>query len=220
MMRGIGKDGEHLIPAFPYTSYATMSTADVLDMMTAFGIANIGEDWFFGRPDAPERLRHACNRLTAVIKASAKPVAVVLGATETTVSVSMDAEVSADGETGGTTICALPVDATCTELTTLNSDDTPGRVERLCAKARNPLTREIVEGFDIAALNIRPAAVCVYHAFVPTAVSFSHATPLQFTMNVSATGAATLLAATTIDPIAPPFAIAAPTKTSTNDAIS
>ena len=59
---------------------------------------------------------------------------------------------------------------TLMDLTTLNSDDTPGRVERLCAKARNPLTREIVEGFDIAALNIRPAAVCVYHAFVPTAV--------------------------------------------------
>lgn len=46
------------------------------------------------------------------------------GATETTVSVSMDAEVSADGDTGGTTLCSLPVDATCTELTTINSDGT------------------------------------------------------------------------------------------------
>lgn len=32
MMRGIGKDGEHLIPAFPYTSYAHMRMEDVLDV--------------------------------------------------------------------------------------------------------------------------------------------------------------------------------------------
>ncbi len=59
---------------------------------------------------------------------------------------------------------------TLMDLTTLNSDDTPGRVERLCAKARHPLTREIIDGYDIADLKIVPAAVCVYHAFVPTAV--------------------------------------------------
>jgi deoxyribose-phosphate aldolase len=59
---------------------------------------------------------------------------------------------------------------TLMDLTTLNSGDTPGRVERLCAKARHPLTDEIVEGYDIADLRIVPAAVCVYHAFVPTAV--------------------------------------------------
>ena len=59
---------------------------------------------------------------------------------------------------------------TLMDLTTLNSDDTPGRVERLCAKARHPLTNEIVEGYGIADLRIVPAAVCVYHAFVPTAV--------------------------------------------------
>ncbi len=59
---------------------------------------------------------------------------------------------------------------TLMDLTTLNSDDTPGRVERLCAKARHPLTNEIIDGYDIAELKIVPAAVCVYHAFVPTAV--------------------------------------------------
>jgi mono/diheme cytochrome c family protein len=32
MQKGIGKDGGHLIPAFPYTSYAKMSVADVLDV--------------------------------------------------------------------------------------------------------------------------------------------------------------------------------------------
>lgn len=47
-------------------------------------IANVGEDWFFGRPDAADRLNHACDRLAALIAASPKPVAVVLGATETT----------------------------------------------------------------------------------------------------------------------------------------
>lgn len=56
------------------------------------------------------------------------------------------------------------------DLTTLNSDDTPGRVERLCAKARHPLRSDIVAGFGIADLAIKPAAVCVYHSFVSTAV--------------------------------------------------
>ncbi len=68
-----------------------LSSHGLLEMMLKsdeydFGIANVGEDWFFGRPDADERLRHACNRLTGVIKASPKPVALVLGATETTVA--------------------------------------------------------------------------------------------------------------------------------------
>ncbi|MBK6562270.1 CoA-binding protein [Candidatus Amarobacter glycogenicus] len=46
-------------------------------------IANVGEDWFFGRPDASDRLKHACNRLAQICETSAKQVAVVLGATET-----------------------------------------------------------------------------------------------------------------------------------------
>jgi deoxyribose-phosphate aldolase len=59
---------------------------------------------------------------------------------------------------------------TLMDLTTLNSDDTPGRVERLCAKARHPLMRDIIDGLGIGDLTIRPAAVCVYHSFVSTAV--------------------------------------------------
>ncbi len=59
---------------------------------------------------------------------------------------------------------------TLMDLTTLNSDDTPGRVERLCAKARHPLGSDLIDGYGIADLKIVPAAVCVYHAFVPTAV--------------------------------------------------
>ena len=34
---------------------------------------------------------------------------------------------------------------TCIDLTTLSGDDTPGRVRRLCAKARRPLSDELIE---------------------------------------------------------------------------
>ena len=66
-----------------------LSSNGLLELMLAsdaydLAIANVGEDWFFGRPDADERLSHACNRLAAIANASAKPVAVVLGPTETT----------------------------------------------------------------------------------------------------------------------------------------
>lgn len=56
------------------------------------------------------------------------------------------------------------------DLTTLNSDDTPGRVERLCAKARNPVRRDVLEGLGVPNLALHPGAVCVYHNFVGTAV--------------------------------------------------
>lgn len=56
------------------------------------------------------------------------------------------------------------------DLTTLNSDDTPGRVERLCAKARNPIRPDILEAMGAGKMGITPGAVCVYHAFVATAV--------------------------------------------------
>ncbi|HWA19323.1 MAG TPA: deoxyribose-phosphate aldolase [Devosia sp.] len=59
---------------------------------------------------------------------------------------------------------------TLMDLTTLNSDDTPGRVERLCAKARYPVRQDILDGLGVGDLTIQPAAVCVYHAFVATAV--------------------------------------------------
>ena len=48
-----------------------------------FGIANVGEEWFLGRPDAKKRLKHACIRLIETIKDSTLPVAVIYGATET-----------------------------------------------------------------------------------------------------------------------------------------
>src|SRR6185312_14747445 len=60
---------------------------------------------------------------------------------------------------------------TLMDLTTLNSDDTAGRVERLCAKARHPVRADILEGLGVADLKLQPAAVCVYHSFVGTAVA-------------------------------------------------
>ncbi len=56
------------------------------------------------------------------------------------------------------------------DLTTLNSNDTDERVRRLCAKALNPLRRDLVEALGLGEVVIRPAAVCVYHPFVATAV--------------------------------------------------
>lgn len=57
------------------------------------------------------------------------------------------------------------------DLTTLSSDDTHERVRRLCAKARNPLGHDLLKGLGIGDAEIRPAAVCVYHPFVATAVA-------------------------------------------------
>lgn len=56
------------------------------------------------------------------------------------------------------------------DLTTLNSNDTDERVRRLCAKALNPLRRDLTEALGLGEVVIRPAAVCVYHPFVATAV--------------------------------------------------
>jgi deoxyribose-phosphate aldolase len=59
---------------------------------------------------------------------------------------------------------------TCIDLTTLQGDDTPGNVARLCAKARAPLRPDLVEALGVADLGITVGAVCVYHELVPTAV--------------------------------------------------
>jgi deoxyribose-phosphate aldolase len=59
---------------------------------------------------------------------------------------------------------------TCMDLTTLAGDDTPGRVRRLCAKARQPVRADILEGLGASGLGIQVGAVCVYHAYVETAV--------------------------------------------------
>lgn len=56
----------------------------------------------------------------------------------------------------------------CLDLTTLAGDDTFGRVERLCAKARQPLRADLQAALGVSDLKV--GAVCVYHEMVATAV--------------------------------------------------
>lgn len=58
---------------------------------------------------------------------------------------------------------------TCIDLTTLQGDDTPGNVQRLCAKARRPLRDDLEKALGVEHLGIKVGAVCVYHALVPVA---------------------------------------------------
>lgn len=59
---------------------------------------------------------------------------------------------------------------TCIDLTTLAGDDTPGRVRRLCAKARRPVREDILEALGLADAGITTGAVCVYPTMVGHAV--------------------------------------------------
>ena len=54
------------------------------------------------------------------------------------------------------------------DLTTLAGDDTPGRVRRICAKARQPVRQDLLDAMEMPGLTT--GAVCVYHEMVPTAV--------------------------------------------------
>lgn len=57
------------------------------------------------------------------------------------------------------------------DLTTLAGDDTPGRVRRLCAKARNPVRADLLEALGMEDAGLTVAAVCVYPTMVPHAVA-------------------------------------------------
>lgn len=58
---------------------------------------------------------------------------------------------------------------TLMDLTTLQGDDAPGNVQRLCAKARRPVRDDLRDALGATQLPIKVAAVCVYHAMVPIA---------------------------------------------------
>lgn len=58
---------------------------------------------------------------------------------------------------------------TLMDLTTLSADDTPGRVSRLCAKARAPVRGDLLEALGWSGRPLTTAAVCVYHEMVPVA---------------------------------------------------
>ncbi|MEM7465161.1 MAG: deoxyribose-phosphate aldolase, partial [Pseudomonadota bacterium] len=55
------------------------------------------------------------------------------------------------------------------DLTTLAGDDTPARVRRLCAKARNPLRHDLVEALGLDQGTLTTGAVCVYPTMVRAA---------------------------------------------------
>jgi deoxyribose-phosphate aldolase len=59
---------------------------------------------------------------------------------------------------------------TCIDLTTLAGDDTPGRVQRLCAKAMRPLSDALLRGLGLEDEPPTVGAVCVYPTMVPAAV--------------------------------------------------
>lgn len=59
----------------------------------------------------------------------------------------------------------------CIDLTTLAGDDTPGRVRRLCGKARHPVRHDILEAFGMSGMRLTTGAVCVYHEMVEEAVA-------------------------------------------------
>src|SRR5689334_2059624 len=60
---------------------------------------------------------------------------------------------------------------TCIDLTTLQGDDTPTNVLRLCAKARHPVRPDLLDALGARDLGIQVGAVCVYNAFVPIALA-------------------------------------------------
>ena len=53
------------------------------------------------------------------------------------------------------------------DLTTLAGDDTENRVRRLCAKAKQPVSPDLLERLGMTGLTV--GAVCVYHDMVPAA---------------------------------------------------
>jgi acyl-CoA synthetase (NDP forming) len=63
---------------------AGASGASILEMMVESAdydllIANVGEDWVLGRPDAAERLGHIAGRFAEIGRRSPKPIAYVIG---------------------------------------------------------------------------------------------------------------------------------------------
>jgi len=56
----------------------------------------------------------------------------------------------------------------CIDLTTLSGDDTEGRVARLCAKGKRPLSADLAEA--LGAHDLKVGAICVYHEMISAAV--------------------------------------------------
>lgn len=59
---------------------------------------------------------------------------------------------------------------TCIDLTTLAGDDTPSNVQRMCAKARQPVRQDMLDALGVGDLGVTVGAVCVYHERVADAL--------------------------------------------------
>ena len=55
------------------------------------------------------------------------------------------------------------------DLTTLSGDDTAGKVERLCEKAKRPISLDLLEQLGLQQGDIQVGAVCVYHHLIKEA---------------------------------------------------
>lgn len=58
---------------------------------------------------------------------------------------------------------------TCIDLTTLSGDDTASNVQRLCAKAKNPVRQDLLQALGMENAGITTGAVCVYHSLIEDA---------------------------------------------------
>lgn len=67
---------------------------------------------------------------------------------------------------------------TCIDLTTLAGDDTRSNVQRLAAKARQPIRKDILEALGVADMNLTTGAVCVYHERIPDALEILEGTDI------------------------------------------
>ena len=54
----------------------------------------------------------------------------------------------------------------CIDLTTLAGDDTPGNVQRLCSKARQPVRKDLLAALGMENEQLHTGAVCVYHNLI------------------------------------------------------
>ena len=55
---------------------------------------------------------------------------------------------------------------TLLDLTTLEGDDTFGKVDKLCAKGMNPISNTILDNLGLSKNSVHVGAVCVYHNLV------------------------------------------------------
>ena len=55
------------------------------------------------------------------------------------------------------------------DLTTLSGDDTAGKVERLCEKAKRPISLDLHHLLGLSQGDIQVGAVCVYHHLIKEA---------------------------------------------------